>query len=151
MTEMPDFCVTGATEADIPTVKEVAHVCFSDPWSEQSLRASLGAIFLLLTHKEKTVGFCIVSVSADEAELYDIAVLPQYRGTGGAALLIDEALKKARALGALTVYLEVRESNARAIGFYEKHGFVRIGMRKNYYKSPPENAILMSLDLNERQ
>ena len=145
---MTEFTITDATEADIPDVLAIARASFPDPWSEQNYRSALAySVFCIARLEGKTVGFCVVNVSADEAELYDIAVTEELRGSGAATALLTEALAKAVTLGAKTVYLEVREGNGRAIAFYEKHGFSRLGIRKNYYASPKENALLMSLSL----
>lgn len=146
---MTEFGVRGALESDIPTVKAIANACFSDPWSEAALASRLSPphIFKVVLDKEKAVGFAIFARLGSEAELYDIAVLPEYRGSGAAFVLWESAVSD---IGdsASTVYLEVRASNSRAIGFYKKLGFTETGVRKSYYKNPTEDAILMSLNLN---
>ena len=146
---MTEFGVRGALESDIPTVKAIANACFSDPWSEAALASKLAPphIFKVVLDKEKAVGFAIFARLGNEAELYDIAVLPEYRGSGAASVLWESAVSD---IGdsASTVYLEVRASNSRAIGFYKKLGFTETGVRKSYYKNPTEDAILMSLNLN---
>ena len=146
---MTEFNVRGALESDIPTVKAIADVCFSDPWSEATLAAKLAPphIFTVALDNEKTVGFAIFAKLGNEAELYDIAVLPEYRSLGAAMALWRSAVSDIKD-SASSVYLEVRASNCRAIGFYKKLGFTETGVRKNYYKNPTEDAILMSLNLN---
>jgi ribosomal-protein-alanine N-acetyltransferase len=69
------------------------------------------------------------------------------RGGGAAAMLLDAALERARAAGNLRAVLEVRVSNRRAIRFYEKHGFVRVGKRKGYYSDSGEDALLFEKDI----
>lgn len=146
---MSVFTVRGATEADIPSVKRIADVCFPDPWSEASYASKLpSAIFKVAEHGSEVVGFAIVSVAYDEAELYDIAVLPEMRGTGAASELFDAVKSEAFTQGAEKIYLEVRSGNLSARAFYSKCDFTELGVRKNYYKNPTEDAILMSLDLN---
>jgi len=65
----------------------------------------------------------------------------------GSVLLLNELLRRAKGLGLTTVTLEVRETNAPAIALYQKHDFVPVGRRKNYYTSPTEDAILMTVTL----
>lgn len=146
---MSVFTVRGATDTDIPSVKRIADVCFPDPWSEASYASKLASsIFKVAENGSEVVGFAIVSVAYDEAELYDIAVLPEMRGTGASSELFEAAKSEAFTQGAEKIYLEVRSGNKRARAFYLKNGFTELGVRKNYYKNPTEDAILMSLDLN---
>ena len=148
---MSVFTTRGATENDLPAMIRIANVCFSDPWSESAFSSTLPHA-TVLEHNGEAVGYSVLAQLGDESELYDIAVLPELQGTGAAKQLFEYALS--RLTGEVnTLYLEVREGNARARAFYTKLGFVQIGVRKNYYDNPKENAILMSLDLkrNERQ
>ncbi len=85
----------------------------------------------------------------NDSDLMTIAVLDSYRGMGLATYLLEELLEKARSLKLRTMFLEVRESNDGAIHIYEKLGFKKIGKRKNYYKSPLENAVIMECAINK--
>ena len=149
---MMDITVRNAAEADIETVCELEKQCFSDPWSESFFHRLLrtDSLFLVALCDGKVTGYAAFGQYGEEAELYNIAVAPDQRGKGIAGKLLCEGFS--RLTGAIKVYLEVRESNAQAISLYEKFGFKKDGMRKNYYSCPTENAILMSLDLisNER-
>ena len=71
------------------------------------------------------------------------------RRRGFGARLLSQLLESARALGALTVHLEVRASNEAAQALYRRFGFRRTGRRRGYYACPPEDAVLMSLNLTE--
>ena len=86
-------------------------------------------------------------VAAKEMEILNLAVGPNWRRKGCATVLLNTALSESRSLGIKTVYLEVRESNSRAIAFYKKHGFAQSGRRPNYYRNPEEAALTMSLVL----
>lgn len=81
---------------------------------------------------------------ADEAEIFNLAVAPQYRRQGHGAALVTAALEGMRSRGIQNVFLEVRESNLGAIAFYEKLGFLKNGRRKEYYRFPDEAAITMA-------
>jgi ribosomal-protein-alanine N-acetyltransferase len=85
------------------------------------------------------MGYLFVTQVMDTADIGNIAVSPEFRRQGIASLLLDTALNGMDA----DVFLEVRHSNTPAIALYEKYGFQPIGIRKNYYDNPREDAILM--------
>jgi len=103
-----------------------------------------GQIILVAEVAGRVKGFLVVRVAAYEAEILNMAVDPAQRrqGTGSALLLAAE--EQALRQDAKQMYLEVRESNAAARTFYEKHGFRETGARPKYYVEPTENAVLMA-------
>jgi [ribosomal protein S18]-alanine N-acetyltransferase len=92
-------------------------------------------------------GFLVGRMAADEAEILNVAVDPAKRRSGIASALLNAALADFRHAGALTVFLEVRESNHAAIRFYENRGFAKTGRRPGYYQRPTEEAVLMMREL----
>jgi ribosomal-protein-alanine N-acetyltransferase len=111
-----------------------------DPWSEQEMAQLIGgpgAIAWLATGRDygevMPVGFALAQVSADEAEILSLGVLPEARAKGLGARLVEAVADKARALGARTLYLEVAEDNAAARHLYGKRGFAEAGRRRDYY------------------
>jgi ribosomal-protein-alanine N-acetyltransferase len=100
--------------------------------------------------EDRVAGYSVLWFAADESELGDIAVLPELRGTGIGRHLLRESLRAARARGARSLYLEVRETNAVARRMYETDGFEVVGVRERYYSEPVEDAIVMRLDLHNR-
>jgi ribosomal-protein-alanine N-acetyltransferase len=88
------------------------------------------------------LGYGGISLVADEAEIITVAVAPLYRRRGIARCLMEHMLRLADQTRA-SVYLEVRESNIPARNLYAALGFSETGVRKNYYTSPRENAVLM--------
>lgn len=92
-------------------------------------------------------GAAAVCVADGEAELLNIAVLPEHRRRGAGAALLNAAIHRARTFGARRMWLEVRESNSTAIAFYHRHGFAGHGRRPAYYSSPAEDALTFSRDL----
>lgn len=82
--------------------------------------------------------------AADEVEILNIAVAPQWRRAGLGSRLLKHALEEARAEGAQRVFLEVRESNRAAIALYMRHGFQAAGRRENYYAAPAEAALVLA-------
>ena len=93
------------------------------------------------------VGFGGYSIAADQADVIDVAVSPAFRRQGIARALMQAVLADAQAQGAESIFLEVRASNAPASALYTALGFTVCGERKNYYKNPREDAVLMTRSL----
>lgn len=126
----------------------IARRCFSAPWSRLVFADMLeddGCGFFCARACGAAVGFCAVRAAADEGELLDIAVLPDYRRRGIGAALLDAGIEYLRGAGAGRIFLEVRESNSAARGLYASRGFSLCGRRRNYYSSPLEDAVVMVL------
>ena len=88
----------------------------------------------------RIAGFLVArTLAADEREILNLAVAPEFRGKGVARALLDQAFEAFRG----SVFLEVRESNLVAQEFYNSLGFKELSRRKGYYESPPETAIVM--------
>lgn len=122
-------------------------------WSEKSIRQTLenaAAIAFCVYAADGAMTACAIGTALlGEGELLHIATRPQYRGMGCGYAVLTALLAAMRAVGTETVYLEVRESNAPAIGLYKKCGFTTCGKRKRYYKDPEEDAVLMTCQLAE--
>ncbi len=138
--------VKRVTPEDTALLREISAleaVIFTDAWSEESIFAAAEnlrtRILAALDDQDALMGYLIVTQVMDVADIDNIAVSPDFRRQGIASLLLDTALEQMDA----DVFLEVRASNAPAIGLYQKYGFARIGIRRNYYEKPREDAILM--------
>lgn len=94
------------------------------------------------------VGYVVAWLVVDEAEVANVAVAPEVRGRGVGARLLDDALAAARDRGAAVAYLEVRDSNAAARALYASRGFEQVGRRRNYYRKPVEDALVMRRELD---
>ena len=92
------------------------------------------------------VGHAGFTAVADEGYITNVAVLPQFRRNGAATELTKALIAKAKELKLSFLTLEVRKSNSAAIALYEKHGFVRVGLRKRLYSEPAEDALIMTLN-----
>lgn len=138
--------------ADIPDVMRIERQSFGMPWQESTFRALMrrpSASLLTAEADRKVVGFSVLWFAADEGELGDIAVDPEYRGRGIGRTLLDRSIQEARSRGARSLYLEVRQSNDAARALYETAGFETVGQRADYYSGPLEDARVMRLDLQD--
>jgi len=97
----------------------------------------------------KVAGFAVLSTVLDEAEILEVAVAGNLRRGGIASGLMTEILEWCKKNEIAQIFLEVRESNVVAVNYYDKFDFIKNGVRKNYYKNPSENAVLMSKKLSE--
>jgi ribosomal-protein-alanine acetyltransferase len=120
--------------------------------AEPSSGAALAGTFLLISESPHQItGFLMARQAADEAEILNIAVRRAHRRTGVASALFLAALEQLHARKATRLFLEVRESNAPAIAFYQKHGFREVGRRPGYYRHPDEAALILELKVFERK
>ncbi len=108
-----------------------------------------GPLALVSESRGEITGFLMGREVADEAEIFTFAVAPKYRRRGHGGALVSAAIEGLRARGIKNLFLEVRESNSGAIGFYEAFGFSKIGYRKIYYRDPEEAAIIMGKKLGD--
>jgi ribosomal-protein-alanine N-acetyltransferase len=137
------------TPAHLPAVLAIEQVSQGHPWSHgnflDSLRAGWHAQCLMLG--SELVGYLVAMPGVNEAHLLNLAVAPAYRGQGWAHALLEALALWARGQGADWLWLEVGAGNARALQIYERNGFTRTGLRKDYYPTPHgtrEDAVLMS-------
>ena len=143
---MDDIAAVAAMEAEI----------FSDAWSENLYRETLESgrydCWVLevvesdgagSVKEPKLAGYFCGQIIFDEAEVHRIAVDLKLRGLGYGQALMEDFLHRVQEMGVVTVLLEVRAGNVPAIGLYEKHGFISIGVRKGYYQNPREDALIL--------
>ena len=124
-------------------VAEIERACFSNPWDKPALEAELNnacAHIYVATDGGRVIGYAMVYCVCGEVDIARVAVMPEYRRMGIATQLLKKSFEDNEAE---CVFLDVRESNAAAIKLYESLGFEEVGVRKNYYNDPTENAVLM--------
>lgn len=133
------------TYDDIAKISQMEKAYFGQPWSEASIAhyAEEGnTVFVVAKAAGEVVGYAAVMCILDEGNLVSIAVEEDYREMGIASELLDIAYDLSHEKGVSSINLEVRQSNEAAISLYEKEGFERVGLRKNFYSNPKEDAIL---------
>lgn len=147
--------VIDARLCHIDAVEAIEKRCFSLPWTREMLVKQLYGdmqIFLAAENESgEAVGYVGLMYVLDEGYISNVAVSPDWRRRGIGDMLIEELIIRARAKKLSFVTLEVRESNLAAIELYKKHGFTEVGVRRNYYERPTENAILMTRFLDEEE
>ena len=131
---------------DAATVEEVEKACFAIPWSRESFwreAANENTLYLLAIADEKVIGYAGMWILAEEGQITNVAVAPDYRQKGVATKLMAEFIKRGKERGAKAMTLEVRPSNAAALRLYGNFGFKSVGVRKKYYQDNGEDAIIM--------
>ncbi|HLZ11666.1 MAG TPA: GNAT family N-acetyltransferase [Candidatus Acidoferrum sp.] len=151
-TGAPSGTVRTLVAADLPKILLLAKSCpEAAQWIPGEFELSIGDVRgWVIGDREILFGFLAVRsiVRAREMELLNLAVGPNWRRRGYASGLLTAAVTECREHRFESVYLEVRESNERALSFYKKHGFSPSGRRPNYYRNPVEAAVTMSLRLS---
>lgn len=139
------------TEEHIPAVAEIEKLCFSSPWSENSLGMLTrdGGRAFVVTVDGQVVAYGGMLTVLDEGQVTNIATHPSFRRRGFARAVTEALISCGRTEGLESIYLEVRRSNLSAISLYESCGYRAIGERKNFYSDPVEDAILMKITLVE--
>lgn len=142
------YRIRPATRADLAAVAAIERAVFADPWPAASFRRHLDDPFLVAARPQTGVtGYVVTRVTVPEAEILNVAVVPEHRAQGIGGALIRAALDALRQRGAGRVYLEVRVSNTAARRLYERCGFRVVGRRPRLYRNPPEDALLLARDI----
>lgn len=131
---------------DADAVAMIEQECFSLPWSKEALLASMSqsySYFVVAKTDDDIAGYGAIYVVAGEGEIINIAVKGEYRRCGIGEAIVKDLLHEGKVRQAEKVFLEVRESNDAAIALYERCGFEKQGIRKNFYEKPIENAVIM--------
>lgn len=157
-------------ERHIRPLAELERLCFSEPWTESGLRAELeneSAVFRVaealdpaggpqetvpspLDGGNRVLGYAGMHAVCGECYVDNIAVFPEERGRGVGRALTKELLDWAEEQKSLFVTLEVRPSNAPAVELYRSLGFQEVGRRPGFYTHPPEDALLMTRFLEQK-
>ena len=145
---MSEVAFRAMTPADLEAVADLTHRADPFGWTLRNFSDAhaSGNTLTVLTVGGVTSGIAAVMHVLDESELLEIAVQPAMQGRGYGKALLAQAIALARRNGAVRMFLEVRESNARARKMYTSFGFEETGRRRNYYptENGREDAILMT-------
>ncbi len=143
-----NYTLVKMSEEHISQLAELEKICFHSPWTEEGLREELtnSMAHFYVAVADKVIGYMGVIEICGEANVTNVAVLPEYRGNGIGKALVKNAIDGAKNRECEFITLEVRESNLPAISLYKSFGFQQVGVRKNFYSDPTENALLMTIN-----
>lgn len=133
-------------ESHVGQIAELEKICFSDPWSERSIRSELTnplSLWVVALENDTVAGYIGSQTVLGEADMMNLAVHPEYRRAGVGRQLVRELVSRLKEQGSHILVLEVRASNEPAIALYDQLGFVQVGRRPNYYRNPKEDALIL--------
>ena len=135
------------THEHLSGAADLEKLCFPiEPWSEGALAVLCrehGMGYAALDENGTVLAYVGMTYAADEGSITNVATHPAARRQGLGRAVVQALMKEGAALGLADIYLEVRLSNAPAIALYESLGFSVVGTRKNFYRHPTEDALLM--------
>ena len=148
---MDKLIILPTDQSHLDRITEIESICFSSPWSKKSFTEGMAnkdiQSYFTALYNGEVVGYICIFHLFEEGELLNIAVSPDYRKHKIGQSLIDFMFNYLKAKNVSRITLEVRESNIPAKKLYKKNGFIPLGIRKNYYTAPIENAIVMEKHL----
>ena len=134
------------SQTHVAAVAELEKLCFSMPWSERAIASELSnplSLWIVAMDGQRLVGYIGSQAVIDEADVMNVAVLPEFRRQGVACELVNALVKALSAKQVRSLALEVRASNEAARALYAKLGFSEVGRRPNYYRAPKEDALIL--------
>lgn len=145
-----DIIIEKAKACNLQEIADIEKEIFSTPWSLKNITGTFENeknCFFVAKDLEsgETAGHICLETVLDEGILTSVAVKMKYRNKGIANKLMDSFIQEAKQRNIKFINLEVRASNVPAIALYKKYGFEQVGVRKNYYSMPAEDALLMTL------
>ena len=132
--------------AHVAQIAALEKICFSDPWSLKSVQSELDdplSLWLVAVEEERVAGYIGSQSVLGESDMMNVAVHPDFRRQGIGQMLVTALADELKQAGNRCLTLEVRASNAPAITMYQKLGFEQVGLRKNYYRNPREDAKIL--------
>ncbi len=139
-----EYCLM--KESHVSSIVELEKLCFSDPWNEEAVGSELNnplSCWVVAMDGDRLAGYVGSQSVLGWADMMNLAVHPDYRRMGVGEQLVEELTYRLKEQKVTCLTLEVRASNAPAIGLYEKLGFNQVGRRPNYYFHPKEDALIL--------
>ncbi|MBF0470612.1 MAG: ribosomal protein S18-alanine N-acetyltransferase [Gammaproteobacteria bacterium] len=151
------YTLSELTLDDLPQMVLIESLCYDFGWSEKifadclTTGREMGYRCWKIEVAQEMAGYLIFQLVSDEATLLNVALHPGQQGKGVGKMVVEEALRAAGEGGATRFYLEVRPSNRRAIDLYLALGFVKSGLRRDYYPAAVgrEDALLLTKPLEK--
>ncbi len=133
-------------ESHIQPIAELEKQCFADPWPASAISSELTnplSLWVVAMDGDQLVGYVGSQSVLGWADMMNLAVEAQYRRRGIAEKLVNQLIAHLQRNQVTCLTLEVRVSNAPAVGLYQKLGFIQVGRRPNYYHNPREDALIL--------
>lgn len=150
---MSDLIIRQADAKDIDAIADIEKICFTVPWSRDSIRQELTenkvAFYVIAELDGQVIGYAGMWLIADEGHITNVAVLPEHRGKNIASAIIAVMIEFTEVQGIKRFTLEVRSSNEAAKALYRKFDFKEEGLRKGYYQDNGEDAVIMWRDFTQ--
>ena len=134
-------------ESHIAELAGLEAVCFSAPWPAGSLASELDnpqAVFFVSVINRRVAGYAGMHDILGEGYVTNVAVFPEFRRHGVGTALMNALLDYGHLHDLTFITLEVRPGNSAAISLYERLGFERAGIRKDFYIKPSEDGLIMT-------
>ena len=144
--------ISPMVHSHIDGVALIEKECFSTPWTKDGIESELSnenARFFVAEYMGETAGYLGMHIVLDECYIANVAVREKFRRKGIADKLLSVGEEKAKEESCAFISLEVRVSNEKAIALYKKRGYNEVGIRKNFYSDPTENALIMTKNFSE--
>ena len=138
---------------DLDEVCAIEQAVYSHPWSRGNFADALSLDYdawVARSDQGELLGYFVQMPVIDESCLLTLAVQSAAQGQGIARLLLEQLLYRARVMQLLSISLEVRVSNERAVRLYQACGFLTVGRRKAYYQTTSgqrEDALIMQMQV----
>lgn len=148
MEALSDILIRDMKLEDLDAVCKIEQQSFSDPWTKEGFISSINApnnIYLVAEWHQEIVGYCGLWGIVGEGQINNVAVKSNFQSKGIGEKLLTELIKNGQGKGLTSFTLEVRVSNKSARRLYQKLGFCSVGIRKNFYNHPREDAVIMWL------
>lgn len=133
-------------ESHVRQIADLEKICFNDPWSENSIASELDnrlSLWFVAEADGNVVGYVGSQTVLGETDMMNIAIHPDYRKQRIATALINTLIDELTKRGSHSLMLEVRASNEPAKSLYDSLGFGSVGVRRNYYRNPKEDALIL--------
>lgn len=144
--DLNNLIIEKMKKEDLDQVIKIEEKSFSDPWNKSFFSQDIDneyALPLVARADDNVVGYICLWKILDEIQISNIAVSPEYRRRGIGEKMMEKTLNLAAKKDFRRISLDVRVSNLPAVSLYKKFGFTQAGRRKNYYRSPPEDALIL--------
>lgn len=147
---MDKYRIENLEENHIDEISEIEKQCFSSPWSQESIKGELTnllAVWFVAMEKQTVAGYVGMHHVLDEGYINNVATKQEYRAQGVATKLLKKLIEYGHKNHMKFISLEVRISNVGAIKMYSNQGFKSVGIRKNFYSNPTEDAMIMTNEI----